>query len=264
MGRVARFFFEFLLKRERKERFSEDLEMGCGNSREKKDLASKNAKLEREAKSLRKELERTKSDSQMFENVFGNVFDISKSQVRQVKLLMDFRKEIETLRGAEKTKGVQNEHIANKLCMELMNSSSKLNGVIKSIFDEIKTDSDLTKKQFRAFLRFVFFRFNRYCYQQLILKGKHLQEKLEANDSADENLEDLQDEIETWTTNRNPPDQILDLIDQDLLKDVDEESINFKQFCSVIAKTFMAVRGESNLAPSWETVSKRFADTRKS
>ena len=83
--------------------------MGCGGSREK-DLASKNAKLERETKRLRDELERTKSDSKMFEDVFGNVFDISKSQVRRVKLLMDFRKEIETLRGAEKTKGVQNEH----------------------------------------------------------------------------------------------------------------------------------------------------------
>ena len=110
--------------------------MGCGGSREK-DLASKNAKLERETKRLRDELERTKSDSKMFEDVFGNVFDISKSEARLVKLLMDFQKEIESLRGAEKKRGSQGDHIANTLCMELMNSSSKLNGVITRIFDEI-------------------------------------------------------------------------------------------------------------------------------
>ena len=238
--------------------------MGCGGSREK-DLASKNAKLERETKRLRDELERTKSDSKMFEDVFGNVFDISKSEAHLVKLLMDFRKEIESLRGAEKKRGSQGDHIANTLCMELMNSSSKLNGVITRIFDEIKTDSDLTKNQFREFLIFVFFRFNRYCYQQLILKGKRLQEKLEASDSADEYLDDLKDAIDAWNENRNPKKkEILDRVDQDLLKHVDEKSIDFKQFCSVIAKTFMTVRGESDLAPSWENVSKKYQTQQKS
>ena len=225
--------------------------MGCGNSREKV-LASKNTKLEREAKSLREKLEQTKMDSLMFEQIFGNVFDMDKSQVKLMKNLMDFRSEIETLREAEKMKGVQNSDVANMLCMELMNANTKMYRTTKSIFDELSEKSSIiTKNKFREFLKFVFFRFNRCCYQKLILKGKRLQEKLETESADESHLEDLEDLIETWTTNRNPPKQILDLIDQDLLKDVDEVSIELKEFCSVIAKTFMAVRGEANLAPSW-------------
>jgi len=242
----------FLRERER-ERLRE---MGCGNSREKI-LESENKLLEREAKTLRDELDKSRRDSDTYRNVFDNVFDLDKKQCMLTECLIDFRNEIETFRDDEKSKGMKSDDISNRLCMEIMGDTN-LNAVSKRLFELSAASVDvITKQELREFLIFVFFRFNRYMYMSLVEKGKVLQNKLESLNN-DAYLEVLGDLCEMWNTNCKPDPKILDLINQSLLKGVDDKTgIGFKEFCNVVAKAFMAQRGEENLAPSWNLAVKK-------